>query len=117
MPVQIIEHKGKEIIFVDHKGLQGSEMIDCFKEASREILARKGSALSLADFSGANLTKDFIEYLKTEEVKEITGGVKKEAIIGVSGIKKMVYNIYSALSGSTARVFNTIEEAKDYLVT
>lgn len=116
MPVSILNHKGKEIIYVDHKGLQGEGMINCFKEASKEILLRKNTALSLADFTGVDISKEFIEYLKSEEVKPITQCVKKEAIIGVSGIKKMVLNIYSALTGSGAKVFNTQEEAMDFLV-
>ena len=116
MPVQIINHKNKEIILVDHKTLKGAEMIDCFKEASAEILKRKNTALSLADFTGVEISKEFIEYLKSDEVKPITQCVKKEAIIGVSGIKKMVLNIYSALTGSGAKVFNTQEEAMDFLV-
>ena len=100
MPVQIINHKNKEIILVDHKTLKGAEMIDCFKEASAEILKRKNTALSLADFTGVEISKEFIEYLKSDEVKPITQCVKKEAIIGV--VEDFYYGTLSSEVGPYA---------------
>ena len=70
----------------------------------------------MADFTMANLSKEVIEYLKNEESKKAAEIADKQAVIGITGIKKMILNIYNTVSGSNTKVCSSMEEAKEYLV-
>ena len=117
MSVTILKHKGKEIVFVDHQGLTGEKLIANMKEGSKVLLQRGKGNLSLTNFSDANLSNDAVEYVKSNEMREVVKCIEKDAFIGLGGIQKLVFNIYLKITGSKGKVFKTAEEAKDYLVS
>jgi len=117
MPVQIINYKNKDIVYSDHRGLSGQKLIDNIRDGCALVLKQGKDVLQLSDFRDSNLSKDAMDFARSEELKPVIKCIKKEAIVGVTGIKKMALNLYSSVTGSTAKVFNTLEEAKEYLVT
>jgi hypothetical protein len=42
--------------------------------------------------------------------------VKASAVVGVEGLKQIVFNAVQAVSGRTLASFDTLEHAKDWLV-
>jgi len=117
MPVSMVDHKNKKIIYVDHRGLTGQKLLDNYKQACELIKKNGNGSLMLVDFRESTISNELVDYIKTEENKAITKLIAKQAAIGISGIKKLVFNVYNTVTGSTLKMFNTEDEAKNYLVT
>jgi hypothetical protein len=116
MPGKIIEHNQKQILHADHRGLSGEKLLESLKEVTKKVLESDNNVLLLVDLRGAFLDKQFDDYLKTPETKQATKHYKKQAIVGISGIKKFVLNSYNMITNSNMKVFDKIEDAKNYLV-
>ncbi|MBN2544445.1 MAG: hypothetical protein JXB50_01525 [Spirochaetes bacterium] len=117
MPVNMIDHKNKKIIYVDHRGLTGQNLLENYKQAC-ELIKKNGSGcLMLVDFRDSTISNELVDYIKSDENKAITKLIAKQAAIGISGIKKIVFNLYNTVTGSSLKIFNTEDEAKNYLAS
>jgi hypothetical protein len=116
MPVEIIKYNNREIIYVDNTGLSGEKIIENTKNANKLAMVKGKNALVLSNFTGANISNDVLDYFKSEETIKASKCCDKQATVGIGGIKKTILNIYNSVSGSTTKLFNTLEEAKEYLV-
>lgn len=113
----IITYKGKRIYYFDHRGLSGQAAIDSVKGANEMLHDSPSSGLlTLADFTDAYADKAVMDYLKSEETKRVTAKVSKAAVLGISGLKKVLLNAYNLAAGVPAKAFDTEEAAKEYLV-
>lgn len=117
MPTSVITYKNKKIIYADHRGLTGEKLLSNLRDAKKLIMDHGKGALTLANFEDSSLSDDVVKFLKSDEMKEITDYIAKETIVGIQGIKKMIYKIYLKLTGSTCKIFNTEDEAKEYLIS
>lgn len=113
-----IEHKGKPILFTD--------FIDCKTE--QEMIANLQAAadiyesspikiLGLYDLSGTTVTDGYM--LKAKELAETVFNQKREksAIIGVTGIKRVLLDAYNNKANNGLKSFDTRDEALEYLVS
>ncbi len=116
MSIKLIEYKGKKIFYADYRGLSGQELIKSMNEANQDVIKHKHE-LFLADFREASISNEVMEFLKGKEAKEATSYFKKQAILGISGIKKFAVNAYNTITQSNMRIFNEENEAKEYLVS
>jgi len=116
--VRFIEHKGKQILFHDFANIQKAEDALAAIAESRAIVRKQppGSVLTLTDVSGSRFNREIVEGLK-----ELTQGnkphVKAGAIVGLSGIQRVVYVAVTQFTGRRLPTFNTALEAKDHLVS
>jgi hypothetical protein len=115
--VQFIEHKGKKILHLDFSGCKSVELEAIVQEAKRVIGTQPhGSVRTLTDVTDTEMSKD-----TSTIVKDLTTFNKPyvvaAAVVGVTGLKKVIYNAIVALSGRNMSTFNTIAEAKDWLAT
>ncbi|HEQ71504.1 MAG TPA: hypothetical protein ENN69_03365 [Spirochaetia bacterium] len=115
MAHSIITHNNKEILFVDHRGLTGDELYESIKGANDFILSKKKEMLAIVDFTDSTGSKKVNEYLQSDEVKAASKYIPKQAVIGVTGIKKMALRIYNMFTGLDVKVLDSIEEAKEYV--
>ena len=81
-------YNGKEILFVNHQGLSGDEMYNSIKEANDFILANKKEYPTVVDFTDSTGSKRVNEYLHSQEVKEASKYITKQAVVGITGIKR-----------------------------
>lgn len=115
--LSIINYKGKEILYLDQRGLNGDDLLKGCKNADQFIKNyQKDTALTLANFTDTTASQEVMNYLKSEESVNINKKVVKAAVVGITGIKKILLNAYNTVTGGKYKAFETEEEAKEYLV-
>lgn len=112
-----ITYKGHNILFTDYKGLRGNEIVEMLHTANTIILEAEDSVLGLADFTGTYATDEIVAYLQCEETKQAAKKLRKNAVVGVTGIKKIFLNMYNIVTGGGAKPFDDLESAKEYLIS
>jgi len=116
MSVEWIDHKGKKILYIKYAGLTSEEKLDQIDKAV-EILSstKSNSNLTLTDIRETFIDQEFMDKSKIrgKVSKEFT---KKAAILGVDGLRKIMLKTVNAFSGNPREPFNTMEEAKEWLI-
>ena len=113
--VQFITHKGKKILYFDMSSCKFAEISGVVAEAKRTIATQpSGSVLALTNVTDTELSKN-----SSAVIKDFTAYnkpfIKASAVIGVEGLRKVIYNAAMAFSGRQISAFDTIEQAKDWL--
>lgn len=112
-----IHYQGNEILFFDHVGLRGQAIIDNLRVGNQMMLASsKTDYLILSDFTGTYGTDEIVAYLLGAESQAASKRVKKSAVVGVTGIKKIFLNMYNAVAQVQVKPFETREAAQEYLI-
>jgi hypothetical protein len=120
--VNWITHKGKQILYIDYTGLKTPKDTDIILktiEAAKKIVENsQENLLFLSNATDAstnievmNELKQFAAYCKQKDI------VKKECIIGIAGLKKVLLNAVNTFAKSSLKTFETLEEAKDWLIS
>ena len=112
-----ITYKDKEIYYIDYKGLLDKELLNTIivnVKKIEELGEKRGKLLIIFDYTDTFASEEVMEYLKSNI--EYLKYIKKSAILGIIGIKKILLNVFNKLTNSHTVAFNTIEEAKDWLV-
>ncbi|MBN1979062.1 MAG: hypothetical protein JW918_16800 [Anaerolineae bacterium] len=114
-----ITYKGERIFFADLSGL--GRHPDAFREElmEAEALAHQqpeGSLLVLTDVRDTVLSSEVMDFAK-ESSARMTKYIRKEAIIGMAGIRHVLLDAVSRFSGRQFAAFDDIEAAKDWLVS
>ncbi len=115
MSVKWIEYKGREILFIDYRGLKSEEQLVILDLAEKIILEKKEKVLILVDTTDAATSSEFMARMN-EKGKRIKFLVGKQAVVGIKGLKRILLDSYNRATGSTLRAFPTQEEAKEWLV-
>jgi hypothetical protein len=118
---QFIEYKGQSIYYVDYSNIKtNDEFMSVIKQSNsfREKVKSEGrkNLLMLVDVSGSFVYGDVLTEIKKagKITKEIT---LKEAVVGISGGKKILLKIVQSFTNMNLKVFDTLDEAKDWLVS
>jgi len=114
---RFIEHRGKQILFHDLANIMNPQEGFPVVEASKAIMVKqpKESVLTLTWVEGSRFNREIVDALR-DLVKHNKPYVKAGAIVGLSGLQKVVYITVTQLSGRRLPVFATVDEAKDWLV-
>ena len=118
MPFEKFQHNGKTILHNDLRGAVDPEVgiavLDRFEEA---ILATPGKVLVLDDVTDAKGSTAFMNRAK-EAGKKYDHRVEKEAVVGATGVKKVMLQAYLAFTGhQTMKTFDAREEALEWLTS
>jgi hypothetical protein len=116
MSTKIITHKGKKILYADHRGLKGEQVVDSMKEGTTVFVDSKEKMAILAIMAGVTMTKDVLDEAKREEPL-IKANVTKQAVLINSPLQEAMLNLYNMFTGRPARAFTSEEAAKDWLVS
>ena len=114
MSVQWIEYKGKKILYVDLRGLRDDLVVKEVELEAKMIAASPTKVLILANVEGASIAT--MGQLKQLGKDVISPKTEKSAILGVTGLKDILYRAYNSFSGSGSLVFRTETEALEWLV-
>ena len=114
--IRWIEHKGKSILFLDYSDLHGDEYIKTIKE-TEDFIINLGNydLLVLNDITNSYADKFSYEAGK-ETAEKIKPYVRKDAIVGLTTVKETLLKVIGMFSDLVIKPFDTIEEAKDWLV-
>jgi hypothetical protein len=111
---QWITHKGVKILFLNGKGLPETEYIAALEELKQELLKARSTVPVLTDMSNTTMTQN-----TTNKAKEVAADTKAagipdgpSAVVGLSTLAKAVAQMFARGS----HYFNTVEEAKEWLV-
>lgn len=119
--VQIINHQGKEIVYIDFSNIMVTEIEILRKviEAAKEIIKKypPASALTLVNFDNLRFSTQFISELK-EFTLHNKPYVKMGAAFGVHhGLRKVVFDAVMKFTGRNLHVCDSKEEGLDWLVS
>ena len=118
---RFINHNGKDIYYVDYSNIKtNEEFLETIKQtnAFREKVKAEGkrNLLMLVDISGSFVYGEVLEEIKkaSKLTKPLT---TREAVVGVTGGKKILLRIVQTFSNMSFKVFDNVEEAKEWLVS
>lgn len=111
----IINYKGKEIAYIDYRGLKVEQMMQTLEEATEKSLKDNKKRLLLTNFTNAYAVPEFMERSKAagKKTKHLT---PKAAIVGLLGAKKILLNAYNIFTKSSMKAFEDEQKAKEWLV-
>ena len=111
-----IDYKGKEILLNDYTNLQG-DYVEIIEALTSYILnSGKKEILLLIDLNDSYTNKVVVNGF-TEAGKRVRPVVIRTAVLGITGIKKVLLNAVNKLSSIDANPFSTEEDAKEWLIS
>ena len=114
--IQQKRHKGKEVICFDYRGLdEEDEFIEMAEKALEYNLKLNRPTLQLTNITGCYLTPRIMEYINTTMPK-VSHLIIKDALIGITGAKRILFQVYNMMVRGNARAFKDEEEALEWLV-
>ena len=115
--VKWINYKGKDILCDDYTNLQGDEFVEIIKTLTDHVMkVGKKDILLLLDLNNSYTNKPVVSAF-TEAGKRVRPVVKKTAVLGITGVKKVLLNAVNKLSSIDANPFSSEEEAKEWLIS
>jgi hypothetical protein len=114
--VKFIKHKGQAILQIDFQECTPAEMLERIHHARAIIGAQPhASVRTLTLVKGARFNKGSSDAMKdyTAHNKPF---VKVAAVVGLSGLQEIVYNVIIRVTGRKIATFSNAEAAKEFLV-
>jgi hypothetical protein len=113
---RFIDHKGKKIFLLDCSDCLPADINAIVEECARVVQSQPAkSVLTLTIANGGRFDLETISRLK-----DLTSAnepfVRKSAVVGATGLQHVVLVTVSKFSKREFRLFDDLEEAKDYLV-
>lgn len=110
-----IDHEGRRILHLDLANASPGQKAEAMRAAARLIAAEPpGSVLLLLDVTGAGLSED-AEAAVREFGERTDVQVRARALVGASGLKRLLYTRLQAARGSQA-LFEDLGVARAWLV-
>jgi len=111
-----INYKEMEILYTDYKNLQGEQFVKTIEVLTENLLDMgKKEVLLLLDLQGSYANKEVVNaYIAA--AKKVNPIVKKTAVLGITGVKKVLLNVVNKFSDVGAKPFTNEEEAKEWLI-
>ena len=111
-----INYKGHEILLDDYTNIMPNQFAPLVERITNLTLqSGKKDILLIVDVTGAYANKEAVNAF-SEAGKISKSLIKKTAVLGIKGVKKIFLNIVNKFTGLNAKPLNTIEEAKEYLI-
>ncbi len=113
--VSFIDYKGKQVLVLDFTNCTPDEIKAVADSARRVVTAQpENSVLILADFAGAQFTRDAVT-----RIKEVTTYdrpyVKRVAWLHTEGLPKIFYDAIKRFSQRECPTFETREQSLNFL--
>ena len=116
MSLSYLTHKGKRILFVDYTNCKTvEEMVKVLDDVRKEYEKSPGNILAINDFTGTFGSSDYLNAAKKHQ-KLFDEKTLKSAVLGITGIKKILLNGYNAFVSKKQVPFDTKTDALEYLV-
>jgi len=115
--IQFVRHNGKEILLLDFSRCTAKDALVIIDEAAATIRTRpQQSLLTLADVTDMRFDNTL-----NQRMKEFTAHnkpyVKAAAVVGVTGLKKILFQAVMTFSKRKIHAFDDREAAKAWLIT
>ncbi len=111
-----IKYKEKDILYEDYSNLTGKEIAKRVPIFSHlELKLGKKDMLLIIDLSNSYANDGAVKAF-TEAGKQTEDLFSKTAVLGITGVKKILLNVVNRLTNVNAKPFSHIEDAKEYLI-
>jgi dihydroxyacetone kinase DhaKLM complex PTS-EIIA-like component DhaM len=119
MAVNWIKENKEEILHIDLAGIKDQEiLIEFVKLAATMVKAYpQSSCLVLADFTNTALGAEVMTEMKKAAKEIVSAKSCKTAVLGITGLKKILYNGYVKFTGSQSKAFENKADALRYLLS
>jgi len=112
---KFVEHKGRQLYIMDCSNATVEEMDQVIEACERDVRSQpEKSVFTLIVSGGSSFSGETISRLK-ELARDNTPYVKASAIVGVTGLHKVVLNAVAMFSKRRFYIFDTLDEAMDFL--
>ncbi len=115
--IQWVTHKGKRIFYTDFSNLKSEQSIQMLAEV--DIVIRKepiGSVLMLGNYENSPFSMNTLTAFN-KYTPEHQKYLKANSMVGIKGLTKVMFDGASKFLKTEFRIFNTKEEALDWLAT
>ena len=114
----MISHHGKNIFYMDFSGLKSEEEIKSVIEQSiRHIRSQPPkTSICLANILEMHFNNN-IKDIFMDFVKGNKPYMKASAIVGVTGLKQILFNGIMKMTGRDVKSFNELNQAKEWLAS
>jgi hypothetical protein len=113
--VRVVNHKGKQVLILDLSGCNASDSAAVLVEGRKLVqLQAPGTALTLTDVSDAHFDETANREAQTN-AKVNAPHVKAAALVGVKGLRKIVFDAITRVTGRAYVTFESRERALDWL--
>jgi len=111
-----ITYKGKEILLDDYSNIMPEQFPSLIERITNlTFQSGKKDILLIVDVTGAYANKEAVSAF-SESGKKSKVLLKKTAVVGITGVKKIFLNIVNKFTGLHAKALSTMEEAKEWLI-
>jgi len=114
----VISHKGKDITYLNFAALNGTESVAFASAilATAEFVENRGPGqLTLSNVKDLEETPEIVKAFKMISARNKPFR-KKAAVVGLNSTKKIILNAINYFSKSNLKSFDSLEEAKNWLV-
>ncbi len=113
--VKFIRHEEKDILLLDFSNAQTEEVMTIIEDAKRLISSRpEQSLLTLTNVTNARFNERVGEGLKKFTLHN-KPYVKAGAVVGITGLKRIIFGAVMAFSKRKLESFDDLEQAKQWL--
>ena len=118
MSISYFSHKTQNIMFADYREcLKAPQQLDLLEKVAVEM-GSKSDVRLLVDYTGISGGMDYMARLKTLGNTVFRRHMKCSAVLGISGLKMILFNGYNRATGaSNVKAFNSKNEALNWLST
>jgi hypothetical protein len=114
--IEFITHKGRAIMYLNFSDCNVDEVLQLIETAKKIIRVQPlHSVLTLTNVSGTKFNREVVEAMK-EFAEGNKPFVRAGAVIGIEGLKKIVYDTITRFTERNLPAFDEIEKAKDWLI-
>jgi imidazole glycerol phosphate synthase subunit HisF len=114
--VSFIVHKGKQVLFSDYTHCKNKwDMIKMLEAAAIHFRQSQDNLLVLIDATNAKGSSEYMDALKKYQKEVFDPKTNKGAVIGVTGLKKVLLQGLNLVAKKKMTPFDSKEEALDYL--
>jgi len=113
------EYKGKRYFFSDYSGFgMDFQSLKTEVNAVDELIMQEpeDSVINLIDFRNTVGSVEAVDLFK-QNASRTRKYIRKNAILGISGLRKILLDAVTRLTGQVAQTFEDEEKAKDWLVS
>lgn len=115
---QIIDFQGNKLFYMDFTNLKSAEEVMNVITEARSYIVRQpaSSILALTNIEGMHFNNQ-VKDLFSDFVKQNKPYIKCSAVIGVDGLKQILYNGIMKVTGRDVKAFSTMSIAKSWLIS
>ena len=115
--VRFIDHRGKKILHLDFSHIKADQVLPIIDKAKLTIGGQPPrSVFTLTDVTETGFNTQVSDAMK-EFVAHNKPFVAASAVVGVTGLKQIIFNAVMKFSGRQLHAFDSLDQAKDWLAS